>query len=309
MVKIGLVLSGGGARGFAHIGVLKVLVKNNIEITGIAACSSGAIVGAFFAHDQNPERMEEFAKKIRNLNDIFDFSFSKTGLMKGEKVERYIKNYIRDDKNKIIQEIPKINNKPILGNNRIQKYIRDYVKKDDDNLDFNFEDLKIPLIINSTDIIDGKEISFDKGPLIPAIMASIAYPGIFTTRKINDKTFVDGGVINPLPFHLLTGMDYLILVDVSVQKVKISEDSNFKDVLFQALAIMQGNIVRTNLKELKNPYMLIEPQVQERNEFDFKNVTSAIKEGEKAAAAVIEKIKQDIAQIANAPTVTAVRMT
>jgi NTE family protein len=152
-------------------------------------------------------------------------------------------------------------------------------------------------VVNCTDIIDACEVAISTGPLVPAIMASIAYPGIFTTRKINDKVFVDGGVINPLPFQLLKGMDYLILVDVSVQKIKIDTNSNFKDVLFQSLAIMQGNIVRTNLKELKSPFVLIEPQVYERNEFDFKNVSDAIKEGEKAAESIIGRIKDDIAKL------------
>jgi len=296
MIKIGLVLSGGGARGFAHIGVMKVLKKNNINIDAIAGSSSGAIMGAFYAHDQNVERIEEFALKIRNLNDIFDFSFSKTGLMKGEKVEAYIKDYLKT--NKSIEQKEKLgDSKDDKINARKRRYIYNYLRRDDNVLDIKFEDLKIPLVINSTDIIDAKEVVFSKGPLVPAIMASIAYPGIFSTRKMNDKVFVDGGVINPLPFHLLIGMDYLILVDVSVQKVKISEKSNFKDILFQSLAIMQGNIVKTNIKHLTLPYALIQPQVFERNEFDFKNVEQAIKEGEKAASLAIEKIKQDIARL------------
>ena len=299
MVKIGLILSGGGARGFAHIGVLKILKKNNINIDAISGCSSGAIIGAFYAHDQDIDKMEQYALKIRTLNDIFDFSFSKTGLMKGEKLEKYIKAYLRQRISELSPKDASIVEDGDKGhsNSRIDRYIKEYLKKDNNKLDYNFEDLKIPLVINTTDIIDGVEVALSKGPLVPAIMAAIAYPGIFTTRKINDKVFVDGGIINPLPFNLLKDMDYLILVDVSVQKVKITENSNFKDVLFQSIGIMQGFMGRTNLKDLKTPYILIEPKVSERNEFDFKNVADTIKEGEKAASVVIEKIKQDIGRL------------
>lgn len=299
MAKIGIVFSGGGARGFAHIGVLKVLKENNIHIDAIAGSSSGALIGAFYAHDQDPERIEKFALKIKTLNDIFDFSFSKTGLMKGEKVENYIKDYLQKPIADIIiakdQKNPtKPDNMQFIRNMRIDNYIKDYLKKDASKIDYNFEDLKIPLIVNSTDIIDGTEVSFSTGPLVPALMASISYPGIFTTRKINDKIFVDGGVINPLPFHLLQGMDYIILVDVSRQKTKITKDSNFKDILIQSLAIMQNNIVENNLAKITSPHILIEPQVNERNEFDFKNVADAIKEGEKAANNMMNQLLHDI---------------
>ena len=274
MVKIGLVLSGGWARGLAEIGALKVLKKHNVNVHSISGTSIGALIGACYAHDPNPEAIEQLLLKIKGKRDVYDYSFSTKGLIKGQKLEQYIKEYFIDNPKK--------------------------------NRHFSFEDLNTPLIINATDIVNQKEIVFDKGPLVPAIMASLSYPGFFTTRKIDDKICVDGGVINPLPFNLLTDIDYLILIDVSEQNIKIDEDSNFKDIVLQATLTMQKVIVEKSLEGCSIPYTLIRPDVEYHGVLEFDDIADLSKKGEIETNKHIEKIKKDIADLESKEELAAV---
>ncbi|GIU69968.1 MAG: esterase [Candidatus Woesearchaeota archaeon] len=257
-MKVGLVLSGGGARGFAQIGVLKVLNKNKIPINKIAGCSIGALIGACYAYDQNPERIEELLLKIKSKKDVYDYSFSIKGLIKGEKLQQYIEEYFEKGK------------------------------------ETKFDDLKIPLSINATDIVKGEEVIFDDGLLIPKIMASLSYPGFFTIRKIDNKLCIDGGVTNPLPLDHLKDMDYLIIIDVSEEQIDITEDSNFKDIILQSAFIMQKKLVEKNLKECNKKYTIIKPDTTKIPVLSFKNSPKLIVIGEKEAKKQIEKIKKDI---------------
>jgi len=263
MVRVGLVLSGGGARGFAEIGVLKVLKKNNIDICSIAGSSIGALVGACYAHNQNPEAIEQLLIKIKNKRDVYDYAFSTKGLIKGEKLEQYIKEYFVDNPKK----------------------------------DFEFGDLFISLVINATDIVNQKEVIFDRGSLIPTVMASLSYPGFFTTRKINNKICVDGGVVNPLPFDLLGNVDYIIMVDVSKENIKIDENSNFKDIVLQSTLVMQRQIVEKSLESCSIPYTLIQPEVEYHGVLEFDDLTELTKKGELEAEKHIDKIKRDIEEL------------
>jgi len=265
MVKIGLVLSGGGARGFAEIGALKVLKKNNINIDSISGSSVGALIGACYAYNQNPEAIEQLMIKIKNKRDVYDYAFSTKGLIKGNKLEAYIKEYFTIDLRRI----------------------------------FKFEELKIPLVINATDIVNQKEVIFDNGPLVPAIMASLSYPGFFTTRKINNNICVDGGVMNPLPFDLLGKVDYIIMIDVSKQNIKIDANSNFKDVVLQSTLAMQRKIVERSLESCSIPYTLIEPEVKYNGVLEFDDLAELTKKGEQEAEKHVAKIKRDLEELEN----------
>lgn len=263
MIKVGLVLSGGGARGFAEIGVLKVLKKNNIPISSIAGSSIGSLIGACYAHNQDPDAIEKLLLDIKSKKDVYDYTFSTKGLIKGQKFEEYITTYFSYNPKKIIK----------------------------------FEDLKIPLIINATDIVNQKEIIFEKGPLVPAVMASLSYPGFFKTRKINDTICVDGGVVNPLPYDLLKDIDYLIMVDVSKQNIKIDEESNFKDIILQSTWAMQKIIVDKRLEECKIPYILIKPEIESHGVLEFDDLPELTIIGEKETEKQIEIIKKDIEEL------------
>lgn len=263
MVKIGLVLSGGGARGFAEIGALKALKKHHIEFDIISGSSIGALIGACYAHNKDPEAIEKLLMKISTKRDVYDFAFSTTGIIKGQKIEQYLTNYFTDNPKHVVK----------------------------------FRDLKIPLIINTVDIVKEKELVLRDGPLIPAVRASISYPGFFTTTKIGKHICVDGGVMDPLPFSRLGHVDYIIMIDVSRQHINITEKSNLKDIMLQSTNIMQKTIVNKNLASCNIPFTLIRPKVENHSVLKFDNLEYLIRKGESEAQKHIRHIKKDIARL------------
>jgi NTE family protein len=177
--NVALVLSSGGARGCAHIGAIKALEQNGFNITSIAGTSMGALVGGIYATGQ----LQLFEDWISSLDmmevlKLTDFSISKRGLVKGEKVI-----------NKIRQIVP----------------------------ERNIEDLAIPFCAVATDIIQGTETVFTEGDLYEAIRASISIPTVFQPLLLNDHYYVDGGLTNPIPVNRVKRFDddLLVVVDVS----------------------------------------------------------------------------------------------
>lgn len=162
-MNLGLVLSGGGMRGAAHIGAIKALEEHNLYPTHIAGTSAGAIVGALYAYGYNWEDILRFFKSIQIL-DIKKYALNKPGFIDTEKFYPDFKNYIKND---------------------------------------NFSFLKKELSLTATNILNGDLEIFDKGELIRPILASAAIPGIFAPVKINDSYYVDGGSLNNFPVELL----------------------------------------------------------------------------------------------------------
>lgn len=162
-MNIGLVLSGGGMRGVAHIGAIKALEEYNIIPTHIAGSSAGAIVGALYAYGYDCENMLKFFQTIQLL-DITKYALNKPGLIDAEKFYNHFKTYIIED---------------------------------------DFSALKKDLYVTATDILNGKLDIFQTGELIKPIIASSAFPGVFAPVKIKDNYYVDGGVLNNFPINLL----------------------------------------------------------------------------------------------------------
>lgn len=160
-----MVLSSGGARGLAHVGVIEELEKRGYHIAEIAGCSAGALVGGMYAAG----KMEEFRDWICNLDrlDVFslmDFTLSTRGFIKGEKVYNALKKVIED---------------------------------------CQIEDLSIPFYCNAVDYISGKEVVFRTGSLYAAIRASGSIPTVFQPARHLRYELIDGGVLNPIPLSLL----------------------------------------------------------------------------------------------------------
>lgn len=162
-MKIGLVLSGGGMRGVAHIGVIKALEEAGIYATHIAGTSSGAIVGALYAYGYNWTDIFKFFRDIQILN-IKKYAIGKPGFIDAEKFYPEFRNYLKED---------------------------------------NFSMLQKSLTITATDILKGSLNTFSKGELIKPILASAAYPGVFAPVKIKDSYYIDGGALNNFPVDLL----------------------------------------------------------------------------------------------------------
>ncbi|MFC5191616.1 patatin-like phospholipase family protein [Algoriphagus aquatilis] len=176
---VSLVLSSGGARGLAHVGVIEELEKRGYEIIEIAGCSAGALVGGMYATGKMPE----FKEWICNLDrvDVFslmDFTFSSRGFIKGEKVYSALKKVVPD---------------------------------------CQIEDLPIQFSCNAVEVHSGKEYVFRKGSLYKAIRASGSIPSVFLPAKIEKNHFIDGGVLNPVPISLISdpAKSLVVVVDVN----------------------------------------------------------------------------------------------
>ena len=164
-MKLGLVLSGGGSRGIAHLGILKVLDEIGIQIDAIAGSSSGAIAGALYASGYSPDDILEIIQETSFLKLIRP-AISKTGLLKMDSAEWLYTKYIKKN---------------------------------------TFEDLHTPLTLTATDLCRGKTVYFSKGELIRPLMASTCIPVVFEPISVNGKLFVDGGLLNNFPAEALVG--------------------------------------------------------------------------------------------------------
>ncbi len=177
--NVALVLSGGGARGMAHIGVIEELLKRNYRITSVAGTSIGSLIAGVYASG----KLNEFKDWIRQIGkyDVFrlmDFAISKKGFIKGEKV---------------------------------------FTKLHDFLLDTDIENLSIPYVAVAVDLRSHKEIILRKGNLIEAIRASVSIPTVLLPQTCNGADLVDGGVLNPLPLDCIerTSGDFVIAVDLN----------------------------------------------------------------------------------------------
>lgn len=170
-MKIGIVLSGGGIRGIAHLGVLKALNDKNIPISIITGTSAGAIVGALYANNIEPYEALKIFNETRLIRHLRP-AFSAPALLNLETTFALLKNYLSHN---------------------------------------SFEHLKTPLIITATNFSDGKLVYFSEGELIRKILASSCIPGIFSPILIDGKLYVDGGVMNNFPVEpLLNNCDIII---------------------------------------------------------------------------------------------------
>ncbi|MFA6392157.1 MAG: patatin-like phospholipase family protein [Patescibacteria group bacterium] len=256
MAKIGLSLSGGGLLGLAHIGVLKVIDRLGIQISAIAGCSMGSIIGTAYAAGRTPEEMEQFILSLR-LHRLVDFSFSKLGIKKMSKFE---------------------------------KALIDFVGVTD------FSDLQIPLYINATNITEGKERIFYSGNIMNAIHASTAYPGVFAPLKIKNNYYIDGGVINNQPFPILPKkIKKFITVNITPKKnLQTHERSSILTVLDISIRIMQEEIADLRLKEYKQKnYTIIKPHIDNARIISpEKTIRYIINSGELAAQNHIPELKR-----------------
>jgi NTE family protein len=200
-MKIGLVLSGGGSRGFAHLGALKALEENGIQPSIISGTSAGALIGALYCAGYSPEYISDLILN-KGIFGNLKFSFSKYGLFSMEKVEKLLLEYLPHNQ---------------------------------------FEDLKKPLIICATDIKRGEPIYFKEGELIKPILASCCIPGIFSPVKFNGKYYIDGGITNNLPIEPLESyVDLKIGINVMPIE-KNMPVSSVKDILAKCLLLSVGH--------------------------------------------------------------------
>ena len=256
-VKVGLALGGGAARGFAHIGVIKALEAQGIVPDLVVGTSAGSLVGALYAAGNNGFSLHKMALEMDEAA-ISDWSvplFAKaTGVLKGEALQNYVNRAI--------------NNVPI-------------------------EKLKLPFGAVSTDLNTGQPILFQRGNTGTAVRASSAVPGVFQPVRIGDRSYVDGGLVSPVPvrFAREMGADFVIAVNISSQPDAQPATSTL-DILLQTFAIMGQSI---NAFELKEADVVIQPRLGTMKGNDFHGRNTAILAGEQAASALMGEIKRKLA--------------
>ena len=279
--KIGLVLSGGGAKGFAHIGVLKVLEKNNIKVDYITGTSMGALIGALYSAGYTPEQIEKLVLDI-NWQDTFndspnltDISIDQRSMMKDYNLSLKYDNSLNFALPKGIRNTQKIYLalKNLLWN---VEQVKDFKK------------LPIPLEIIATDLNTGKAKAFNSGDLAQVITASISIPTIFDPVKIGNNYYVDGLLSRNLPvedaFNL--GADIVIGVDVGTSLQK-KEDYDILSVADQIVAIQSTSSTK---KQRDLATILIEPDISNFKTTDFNNFKEIEALGEIAAQKKLDKI-------------------
>lgn len=269
--KIGVALSGGGAKGLAHIGVLKVFEDNNIPIHMIAGTSMGAIIGAFYSAEPNAKKIKKEILE-NDLNSLLDYTFPRKGFIKGYKIEEFLEKK--------------------LGN-------------------LSFKDLKIPLYITAFDIKKKQEVIFSRGSVVRALRASIAIPGLFIPTENNHQILVDGAVTDPVPTEILEkkGADIIIAVNVNHMKEKkplIDQEASFKKDykeipgIFQNVSasfqVMGYESAKADLEGDKAD-LIININLEKKATMDFSKAKSIISAGERAA----KKSLNQIMKITNNP--------
>lgn len=290
--KVGLILGGGAARGYAHLGILKKLEEGNIPIDFIIGTSIGALMGAIYASGNDMEKLFNDVREITFLKfvKLIDLTVPMKGLIKGKKIEKFLSDYIEDD----------------------------------------FNNLNIPLYVIAADIKRGKEVIFSEGSIIKAVRASISIPVIFEPVEFHSTKLVDGSIINfdakDLAFKL--GADIVIVSDVSsnidiriFNKVFYQIGNNIKRILltnnktiyferyFNSKRILPEIIATTTttMKLLNNnlyenneeincgkKVYVIKPKVDSIRWYRFDHAERCIDMGLKAAEPIIQEINKDL---------------
>ena len=260
--KIGLALGGGGARGLAHIGVLKILEKNNIIPDFICGVSMGAIIGASYSAGMSVADMEKEAVGLNKrvaVRKLLDLANPRRSIIRGRKAKNSIRDLVQGKK---------------------------------------FSECKIPLEIVATDLASGEEVILNNGDLTEAIIASISVPGIFPPVKIGDNYLVDGGVTNPTPVDRLekAGIDVLIGVDLMMKRnIKFEKGPGMVTTLLQSYEIIRTKAVKYNLKHISKKTVLIKPKLRGTvDSFKFYDIDKFIAAGEEATKEVMHVIKRRI---------------
>ncbi len=251
-----LALGGGAARGFAHVGVIRVLEQEKIPIDMIVGTSVGSLIGAIYAHDLNSFELEWTAFTLEK-DDLFDFgvlsAFKGMGLVKGDRLEEFVRAKV-----------------PVA----------------------DIENLKLPFAAVATDLNRGTRVVLDRGSVAKAVRASSSIPGVFNPLAYQDKLLVDGGLVENIPISVARekGADIVIAVDIS-QNVTNFDVANLVDVVLQSVNIMLSENVGYTKKTAD---LMITPAVEDIGMFDFTRKKQCMEAGIEAARKAVPDIRRTI---------------
>lgn len=252
---VGVVLGGGGARGFAHLGVLRELQRLHIPIRCIAGTSAGALIGGMYANGMNLDQMAADFKNA-NWDQMLSGRLPRSDIPYDKKRDDY-KNYL--DVTFGLQggqlRVPR----SAINSQEIEMFIRKLTR--DRQLD-SFDQLPIPFRAVATDLANGEAVVFDKGPLAEALRASMAVPGLFDLVETNGRLLVDGGLARNLPIQdARQCAQHLIVVDVGTPPLSKDEINSLFDVVAQTSNLMVSRNVREQMALMQPGDVLIRPDL------------------------------------------------
>lgn len=249
--KIDLVLSMGGARGLAHIGVIRELLGQGFEISSVTGSSMGALVGAMYATGTMEECGRWFSRWTRRFMwHMADFSFNSKGLIKGER---------------FMEELSRI------------------------MPDMNIEDLPVPYKALATDVAHECDVQFCSGSLHKAVRASISIPFLFCPVRIGDCVLVDGGILNPLPIGqaIRTEGSLLMAVDVNASAGSVCCKMNIYNLLVRSSRMMMQRISSYQLVDIQ-PDIMVSIPASRYDMMDFHRASEIIAGGELAVRQTLD---------------------
>ncbi|WP_237413247.1 patatin-like phospholipase family protein [Acinetobacter nectaris] len=258
---IALALGGGGAKGFAHIGVIKVLESHGIKPKIVTGTSAGSFVGSIYASGKTPYQLQQIAYQLKE-SDLRDLTFSRQGFLVGQKLQDYIN--------------AQVDNKPI-------------------------QQLPIRFAAVATRLDNGQKVDFIRGNTGQAVRASCSIPNVFIPARIGGVDYVDGGLVSPIPVKTAKdmGADIVIAVDISARPTGTKNTaSNMWGLLDQTINIMGQQSIQD---ELKYANIVIRPRVDHIGVMDLNVANQAIIEGEKATQSQLKQIDAAIAQFKHSP--------
>lgn len=281
--KIGLVLSGGGAKGFAHIGVLKVLEEAGVKIDYITGTSMGAVVGGLYASGYSATQIDSIF-----YNTDFDELLQ-------DYIPRASKSFYEKNNdqmyalslpfNKLKIGIPIALSKGMYNYNLLSKlthkvrHVRDFSK------------LPIPFLCVATDIEKGEQVILDHGYLAQAMLASSAFPSLFSPVEIDGKLLIDGGVVNNYPVEEIRKMGADIVIGVDVQD-DLKDRNSLKDATRILVQITNLEMIKKMKDKLKMTDIYIKPNVSDYGVISFDEGRKIIKIGEESARPMFDQIKK-----------------
>ena len=284
--KVGLVLSGGGAKGMAHIGAIKVIEQAGIPIDYVVGTSMGSIIGGLYSIGYTSEQMDSLVR-------IQDWGF-----LLSDRTPRSDKNMAeREADERYVLSVPfsKIAIKEVTGGvikgQNLANLFSELTLGYHDSIDFNH--LPVPFACVAEDIVTGKEVDFHSGKLATAMRASMAIPGVFTPVRLDSMVLVDGGTINNYPVNVARemGADIVIGVDVQSELKPADKLEGMGDILGQLVNLMGQDMYLKNLKET-DAYIKVDVEGYSAASFTQTAIDTLIRRGEEAATAQLDALKQ-----------------
>jgi NTE family protein len=279
--KIGLVLSGGGAKGFAHIGAIKVLVEAGVPIDFVSGTSMGGIMGGLFALGYHPDSLEKIVRE-QNWESILSDKIQRRNLSMVEKEDddKYFFSLPFRDKRITLP-------RGLVAGQSIYNLISYYASPGWDIHDF--DKLQIPFLCIAADIETGESVTLDHGYLPDALRATMAIPSIFPPVIVDGRMLVDGGLFNNFPVEevLEKGADIIIGVDVTRGPQNRDQLTSITKILGQSTLFLRMPLQRKNIEKTD---IYIQPDLDEYGVSSFTHADSIIRRGERAARAALPQI-------------------